>query len=337
MSAAIAAPRPSGWLLTGIIISGIGVPVLGTLALRDVPGRWVSLPIHSTLEVLGAALGLVLVAIILFPNADRVSSARLWMAQALASMVVLDIFHSCVPAGVSFVWLHSLAVLTGGIFFSMAWLGDGQLLVRNAALITAAVVGVCSLIGFFSALRPASLPPMIIDGAFTPAADAMNFIGGGLTLLAALRFALSYRATGARHDLLVLLLCLLFGSAGVIFNLSDAWEAAWWFWHVLRLGGYGFAFWLAMQAYYQSTRADLRRANDELVRSNTRLEGEAEERARAERALARRGQVVEAINEVLHQAATRQTEEEVARVALTEAQRPPAACSAGSASSTRLA
>ncbi len=255
------------WILPTAIVLGIGLPLGGTLTLASLLPAWslLSLSLHSTMEVGGATLGIVLAIIILFlqQKAAAHTSRRMWAACALISMAVLDISHSCVPVGNSFVWLHSLAVLAGGVFFAIVWFPDLKISRATLLAVMGTVLLVTVLLGLFSGLYPQGVPVMIVEDSFTPMANAINLIGGGLTLLAALNFALSFYESRNREELLFLLICLLFGGAGVLFSLSDAWEAAWWFWHILRFAAYLFAFWLAM-LLFRSSQDEMLRAHGEL-------------------------------------------------------------------------
>ena len=100
-----------------------------------------------------------------------------------------------------------------------------------------------SAIGFslLSIEFPAWVPPMVQDGHFTLLARGLNIVGGLLILGAAAKFVLLYRTTQQWDDFLFAIHCTLFGSAGVLFELSSLWDAAWWWWHILRLGAYGVA------------------------------------------------------------------------------------------------
>jgi len=252
------------WTLPLTIVLGLGVPVLGTLYLgKAFPGWvWSALPFHSSVEVIGAAFGLVLATVILFSRQKEVTLSRMWVACALIAMSVLDIVHSCVPTGVSFVWLHSTAVLAGGVFFVLVWLPEREISRRAALGVPGGVLVLSTLVGVLSALFPHLLPAMVVEGRFTTTADVINFVGGGLTILAAAKFAIRFGRGRGLEDLLFLTLCLLFGGAGVIFRLSDIWEAGWWFWHLLRLSGYILALWLGLFAY--------RASEDRLVESRVR-------------------------------------------------------------------
>ena len=250
-------PGRGRWDLFLVIALGISVPLFGTLYLGNALPDWslASLPLHSTLEVAGAAFGFVLATIILFSQQKTLTSRRMWIACALVSMGVLDICHSCVPTGISFVWLHSVAVLAGGVFFALVWLPERDIARGTALAVTGMVLLGSILLGVLSGLYPAYLPAMVVDGSFTPIADALNLIGGGLTLLAGLHFAIRYFRDRETDELLFLLLCMLFGGPGVIFHLSGLWQAGWWLWHVLRFGAYGLAFWLALFSYRASEDA----------------------------------------------------------------------------------
>jgi PAS domain S-box-containing protein len=258
-----------------VIVLGIAVPILGTLVLDQALSGWSrsSLPFHSTLEVAGAALGLVLAVLILFSRQGAFTSRRMWIACALISMAVLDIFHSGVPAGTAFVWFHSLAVLAGGVFFALVWFPEREVPPGTGRATAAAVLLGTLLVGFLSLMSPGSLPAMTAAGEFTAAAQAINLVGGGLTILAALGFGVRYARQRSREDFLFLLLCLLFGVSGVIFYMSAVWEAGWWFWHLLRFAAYLFAFYLALLSYRRSEE-EMARAHGELdVLFHTAVDG----------------------------------------------------------------
>ncbi|MES9858017.1 MAG: ATP-binding protein [Sedimenticola sp.] len=255
----------SRWLLPMVLVLGVVTPIIGTqiLGAIDPNGLRASLSLHSSVEVAGAVLGLVLATILLFSRHRACTTRRLWIASALISMAVLDIFHSFVPAGLSFVWLHSLAVLTGGIFFALVWLPERELASDRMPVVAGVVLLVTLLTGLLSTGYPEILPAMVDMGKFTPVANTLNFLGGGLTLFAALNFAHRFYRRQDLEDLFFLVLCLLFGLAGIIFQMVEIWEFGWWFWHLLRLAGYGLAFWLALLAY--------RRSEDEMLQAHSDL------------------------------------------------------------------
>jgi len=251
---------PGSWVLPVVIVLGISLPIMGTLLLGRFFDWWIwwSITFHSILEIAGAILGLVLAIIILYSRLRTCTSRKMWVACALSSMAALDIAHSCVPVGNTFVWLHALAVLAGGLFFSLVWLPEREIAMQRGLIAMGGAFLLAVLIAMLSAIYPESLPIMMEAERYTTTAEALNFIGGGLTLLAALSFAARYHGGGNREDLLFLILCLLFGLPGVLFQMSGIWEAGWWFWHVLRLAGYILAFWLALLIYRSSEKETLK-------------------------------------------------------------------------------
>jgi PAS domain S-box-containing protein len=255
--------QEGGWRLLAALALGIGLPVVAMVASQLLAPGWrgLSLPFHSTLETVGATLGLVLGATILLSRHTDHTSQRLWIACALVGMAVLDICHSCAPVGDQFVWFHSLAVLVGGVFFVLVWLPERE--VSRAVSVTAACVVILVMLGLgaHSLLHGDHVPRMIVDGQFTDLAKALNVIGGGLTLLAAINFAVRCYARRDPEDWMFLVVCLLFGSAGMLFRASDAWELGWWVWHLLRFLAYIGVFWLVA---FRSSESKIVRANAEL-------------------------------------------------------------------------
>jgi len=258
--------KPAGQALATAMGLGAIVPLIGTLfiGVRFPDWRLVSLPLHSTLEVAGATLGLVLVALILFSRKRAATSRRLWISLALISMAVFDIFHSCVPENLAFIWFHSLAVLTGGLFFSLVWFPERDIS-RGTALVAANATLLASVaVSALASAWPESLPALVKDGHLPPLSDIMNLSGGILTLIAALNFAIQYSRNKQREELLFLLLALLFGISGILFYVTSTWKAGWWLWHLLRFAGYLIAFFLALIAY--------RKTENEMLRTHTELD-----------------------------------------------------------------
>jgi GAF domain-containing protein len=253
------------WPLSLLITGGVLIPLLGTAYLGRAFPEWTaaSLPVHSTFEVSGAAFGIVLALVLLFSRQHNCTTRRLFVACALISMGVLDIFHSCVPVGQSFVWLHSIAVLGGGLFFALAWVPKRKIF-RRTALSGALTVLVGSiLIGALSIRYRDQIPAMVTNGRFTLLADIINLTGGWLTILGGAAFAWFYYQRRYVEDIVFLLICFLFGTAGLLFHFSDIWHAGWWFWHALRLGGYLLPLWLALFAY--------RAAEEKTIQNRTNL------------------------------------------------------------------
>ena len=257
--------RNSRWFLFATLILGVVVPIAGTVILGAIlpEWSWVSMPVHSTVEVVGSTVGLVLAFVVLFSQKKRCASRRLSIVCALTSMAIFDFAHSCVPASEAFVWLHSIANLAGGVFFVSVWMPERSLTRFKAVSFAMIVLAATLLVSGLSMRYPEWIPVMLQDSGFSPVASVINFSAGVLTVLGGLAFAVVYHRKKELEDLVFLFLCMLFGMSGLLFRSSNIWEAGWWFWHGIRVVGYILPFGLAMVAY--------RLADDETIRTQTQL------------------------------------------------------------------
>ena len=224
-----------------VLILACSVPIVGEVLLHLLGNdlRWENVPVHAVVEALGFFAGLILaILLILLRCYNSAYEYHLWTASGLIVMGILDGFHSTSMPGETFVWLHSIATLGGGVFFCMVWLpASVTSRIRSNWLIGASAAGAVSL-GAASMAWPSTVPAMLEGGGFTAIAIAVNFIGG-LGFLAAGAWFLSRRQqTLGIDDSLFAVLSLLFGMAGLFFTLSKLWYVEWWFWHMLRLVAY---------------------------------------------------------------------------------------------------
>ncbi len=223
-----------------LLIGGV-LPVVGSVVIEQLlPNQsFVQAPLHSALESTGALAALILAVFVLLIRRHKPELTHyVWISSAFIAMAILDGFHSTELFGVSFVWLRSTSTLIGGLLFAFVWLPDRIGRSRPAGAIPVVVAVAAVLFALFSAAFPSELPVMVSHGQFTPAARAINIFGGLFFLLATARFLMRYKSTGSFDELLFANLCLLFTSAGLLFNTSTAWEADWWFWHILRVIAY---------------------------------------------------------------------------------------------------
>jgi PAS domain S-box-containing protein len=193
--------------------------------------RWQSAVVHAALEAGSAIIALGL-ATVLLASWRRRGRHLLWMASALVGMAVAQIAHACMLGGDGFVWFRSLATLWGGLLAALVWLPDT---VTKRLGDERSVVGVSTgaifLIVVASALAP-GLPSMIGDGGFSPLAIGMNVVGGAGFMAAAGRF-LGFRSNRL-DDASLAMFAALCGTMGLVFGLSNLWDAAWWEWHALQ-------------------------------------------------------------------------------------------------------
>ncbi len=195
---------------------------------------WVNVPLHSAVEVFGAFAGIMTGIIMLMRKGEGSVSYSVYISCGLIAMGILDIFHASVAPGSLFVWLHSIAVLLGGLFFAMTWLpeGDRQKRIR---LILPSAIAAGAVLGMVSVISPESLPAMTAEGKMSTAAISINVVSGIFFLLSAPKFFHGYRSSKNKGDFLFFIVSLFFGLAGFVFYFDSPWQSKWWLWHFIRL------------------------------------------------------------------------------------------------------
>lgn len=256
-------PRIHFGVIATFLVSG-AVPLAGSALVHIYfsESHGIHEPLHSVIEAAGAFIAITLAVLLLQMRAGQDMVHFTWIASALISMGVLDGFHSGLDPGAAFVWTHSLATLIGGLLFCLIWLPDYPGRTRLAKALPGSAAVIATLVGILIATFPNELPAALYQDGFTLAAKAINLSGGLCFIAAGICFLLRYHAQSRKDDLLFANQCLLFGGAGVIFPNSSLWDAAWWYWHLLRLVGYLVVFGYAFSVY--------RRLRDELHDSEAR-------------------------------------------------------------------
>lgn len=207
--------------------------------------RWSHYPFHSMVESIGAFCAFTVATLmIIMVHYDHLDARFVIAALALIGMGILDGFHAVLHAGASFVWLHSIATLVGGVIFALIWLPRKNHSKQVMLPLTVLVIG-CLALGLVSMLYPEILPAMIEDGEFTVVARFTNIVGGIGFLVGSGYFVYQYFRSRHRLDhsdytryIIFSNHCLLFGIAGLLFEYSVLWDAGWWWWHILRLLAY---------------------------------------------------------------------------------------------------
>ena len=227
--------------LIKLLFIGLAIPVLGSaisIAWFDAL-RFDHFSVHAIIETVGSVTALAVILLLLHGGhfARSLGTEKIvWIASALAAMGILDAFHAFAPVGNNFVWLHSLATLAGGVLFACIWLSKTQYTPDNRILYV--VVGLAVFVGMLSFQFPQRIPAMVVDNQFTLTARAINIIGGAGFIIATAFMFIEFKRTNLTHYYCLASHCLLFGSAGILFELSSLWDMAWWWWHALRLAAY---------------------------------------------------------------------------------------------------
>lgn len=214
------------------------------------------LPFHSSIEALGALAALILSFLILHTFKQQEHKGYfIWIPCALIGMGILDLFHSFVAPGESFVWLHSTATFIGGLLFAMVWLPNWISQSKSLSSLPQIVLISSCIFGLFFMVNPQFVPVMVDHGSFTSPAMSLNLIGGSLFIFASLWFFIEYCQDRALEGILFANLCLLFGFAGILFGFSELWDTEWWLWHIIRLLAYLIALLYVFIMYKQAEEA----------------------------------------------------------------------------------
>lgn len=230
-----------------VVVIGLGMflPILITLfsgVLVSDDWQKENVMIHSLLELSGAVIALLLVGILFFKN-KKTSLIPVWIICAFLSLGIFDFVHALTKQNNNFVWLHSLAVFFGGLFFSMLWLPTFRNAKDNKSIFRIIISSTILLllgIVFLSLLYPLLVPLMTATGNFTAFSKFLNISGGVLFFLAMLYFINEYSQKNSWTMLILSILCSLFGAAGILFAFSALWDINWWVWHILRIAAYFF-------------------------------------------------------------------------------------------------
>jgi diguanylate cyclase (GGDEF)-like protein/PAS domain S-box-containing protein len=267
--------------------------VVGQWLSTQFSGQFIDLPLHSVLETVGGTTAII-IAIIFYIKFQykKLLSHFNWSGGALLVMGILDIFHAAMLPGELFVWLHSVAVFFGGIFFTLVWLPTKRVSQQTYQLLPTLFITFAIVFALGSILFSSHLPTMLNpDKSFTQVANLLNVVGGIGFFLAALKFLINYVRTKDNNDLLFAGHTMLFGIAGVLFVSSVVWDIQWWLWHILRLSAYAIAFYFLYKEYrveldeveasHKKIRQSLAIIDEHVITSSTDPQGVIEEASQA--------------------------------------------------------
>jgi signal transduction histidine kinase/PleD family two-component response regulator len=237
-------------IVSAILLLGMVLPAMGSLVVNKYFHGvvWEHEPFHSCVEVVGAFAALIVAVLLIIimktrsgdlqtvPNSAVPST--LFTVCALLAMGLLDGFHACAKPGIAFVWLHSIAMFAGGFFFALVWLPPRLVRGWMYRLLPVSVVVGATLMGLASLYRPDLIPTMAYHGEFVSLARGLNLLGGMLFLAACFWFTWQYHVNRKKDDLGFALFCVLFGTGGLLFELSSLWDIQWWLLHLCRLFAY---------------------------------------------------------------------------------------------------
>ncbi len=265
---------------------GIIIPLTGSVILNIffMNAAWIYPALHAVIEGVGIFTASALVFLILLSNEHRTNPVYgVWSLCAFLGMGVLDLFHVLIGAGNNFVWLHSLAVLAGGLFLSLAWIPSRFVLPSLARGLPGLTVLIMLGTAFFSFYFPETVPLMAIDGKISVTAGLLRAATGLFFFIGMFRFMALYRSRPDWLELVMTGFCALMG-VSMTFAYSRLWCPAWWWWHGLRLVSY-FIITGFIMLFYQRMTEELREVKNRLEESMDTLARQAQELERSNKEL----------------------------------------------------
>ncbi|MCA8995746.1 MAG: PAS domain S-box protein, partial [Planctomycetaceae bacterium] len=273
---------PTLWWSSAGVFFALVVPIFGSvIASVFFPGsQFANIPFHSLVETSGGLMAVAIAGILVVESSRQQSREHYWpMACALIAMGVLDTIHAAVEPGNAFVWLHSIATFMGGLIFAGVWGAPHLKFNGNHRSWPWIVFTATCGFGVGSCLWNDALPQMAVNGEFTTLARLLNVLGGVGFFTAGGFFVFRFWKNAQWEDWLFAVHTILFGAAGVLFELSALWDFAWWWWHVLRFVAYVAALNFAIRTYLDAEWESLR-LNQELQVVNEQLDETIAQRTR---------------------------------------------------------
>lgn len=198
---------------------------------------WVNEYTHIFLETVGS-FAIILVSLLLYTNRHELSFNTSSITIGLLLMGILDIFHGMIPLGQSFVFLHNIAGLIGGMgffFFIFINIYKKEFVLSKFTIYLVILFGV--VFGILSILYGSFLPLMIFNGVFTGFSIVINVITGFLFLTGCVYLLYLYYLKTEVLILILIITTFLLGISSLTFKYSEIWSTTWWLWHFLRFMG----------------------------------------------------------------------------------------------------
>ena len=82
--------------------------------------RWANEPFHSAIVVLGAII-FIFMAFVIFQGTQYHGGHLNFPAMGFLTMGIFEGVHAASPPGNTFVFLHTVGSLSGGLYFALAW------------------------------------------------------------------------------------------------------------------------------------------------------------------------------------------------------------------------
>jgi signal transduction histidine kinase len=260
-------------VLAGIVLGAVAVGI----AVRSIwPEQiWINQPLHSSLEALGGLAAIAMAFVLLASEPGQLEGKAQIVAVGFLGMGLLECFHAVSPPGDGFVFLRSVASLTGAIAFALAVVPRTVTGVGASPWVPPSIAGGAICLGLWTLSFPESVPQMTVQGKFAPQATILNAVAATLFIASAIGFLAAFRRSSQSLAYLFAYLGLLFGMAEIMFLRSAPWDSGWWYWHILRVIAYLLVLGYVSRGYALMV-SDLRQALAQTRRSARRLAAQYE-------------------------------------------------------------
>lgn len=216
--------------------------------------RWINVPFHSTIVAVGA-MAAVIMGMVLVRRRSEIGEGHLFLpGLGFIAMGVLDGFHAANSHGQTFVFLHSVACLSGSIGFVLFRYSHRVSRSRCSKYLPWIVPLLAVMIGIGTVSNPEMQLEMLSNGMFTKTAIVINHTAGLIFLISALFFGRGFYLSGDKDVLRFYIIAILFGLAGIIFSFSRLWDSQWWMWHLTRFGTLMLTLSVLVRAYQRSRK-----------------------------------------------------------------------------------
>lgn len=246
-----------------VVFAGLVVPSLAALLAKLLfeDQLWASTAFHSLLEGLGVLLNISLAIYILLHIRCKLLTPRfIWPASGFLAMAMIGAFHGSLAPSNTFVGLHSIGVLLGGLLFSLIVLPAKIQQQRWIKAVPLLAISLGLLVSITVILSDHLLPISFLqEGKFSPLAIILNSLGGLGFLLITLYLLLNRNADLSHY--LLAIMTLMFAVSAVLFEYSTLWDATWWLWHFLRFVSLSlllayFFYWFYLQTEITRSQAE---------------------------------------------------------------------------------
>jgi len=227
------------WMTTRWALVPTVISIIITSALTP-DFRWDNVPFHVIVEGGGALIGFGLAFVILaMIKKNQLTASYIWLVACFVSMGSLDIVHSQLSTGQTFVWLHSVATFVGGLFAMLIWLPSAVSKKFHSASYFWLIIILIIAFSIATLYWPEAVPVMLSnDKEFTWVAKILNIAGGAGFLSAWFYSAREYHQFHNPQSFYFSNHFCLFALAAALFESSALWDGSWWFWHMMRAFAY---------------------------------------------------------------------------------------------------